>query len=142
MGNETGQSRAQVQRFIRLTNLIPELLDMLDQKMISFNPAVELSYLKPEEQKSLIEAMDFTQAAPSLSQAQRLKKLSQEGGCSLDDMCGILGEIKKGDLERVAFKSEQLRKYFPKSYSPKQMQDTILKLLEQWHKKRLRNMEL
>ena len=142
MGNETGQSRAQVQRFIRLTNLIPELLDMLDQKMISFNPAVELSYLKPEEQKSLIEAMDFTQAAPSLSQAQRLKKLSQEGGCSLDDMCGILGEIKKGDLERVAFKSEQLRKYFPKSYSPKQMQDTIVKLLEQWHKKRLRNMEL
>ena len=142
MGNETGQSRAQVQRFIRLTNLIPELLDMLDQKMISFNPAVELSYLKPEEQKRLIEAMDFTQAAPSLSQAQRLKKLSQEGGCSLDDMCGILGEIKKGDLERVAFKSEQLRKYFPKSYSPKQMQDTILKLLEQWHKKRLRNMEL
>ena len=142
MGNETGQSRAQVQRFIRLTNLIPELLDMLDQKMISFNPAVELSYLKPEEQKSLIEAMDFTQAAPSLSQAQRLKKLSQEGGCSLDDMCGILGEVKKGDLERVAFKSEQLRKYFPKSYSPKQMQDTILKLLEQWHKKRLRNMEL
>ena len=142
MGNETGQSRAQVQRFIRLTNLIPELLDMLDQKLISFNPAVELSYLKPEEQKTLIEAMDFTQAAPSLSQAQRLKKLSQEGGCSLDDMCGILGEVKKGDLERVAFKSEQLRKYFPKSYSPKQMQDTILKLLEQWHKKRLRNMEL
>ncbi len=142
LGQDTGESGRQVQRYIRLTNLIPELLDMLDQKMISFNPAVELSYLKPEEQKSLIEAMDFTQAAPSLSQAQRLKKLSQEGRCSLDDMCGILGEIKKGDLERVAFKSEQLRKYFPKSYSPKQMQDTILKLLEQWHKKRLRNMEL
>lgn len=136
------ESARNIQRYIRLTNLIPELLDMLDQKIISFNPAVELSYLKPEEQKTLIEAMDFTQAAPSLSQAQRLKKLSQEGGCSLDDMCGILGEVKKGDLERVAFKSEQLRKYFPKSYSPKQMQDTILKLLEQWHKKRLRNMEL
>ena len=142
LANETGQSEATVFRFIRLTNLIPELLDMLDQKIISFNPAVELSYLKPEEQKNLIEAMDFTQAAPSLSQAQRLKKLSQEGGCTLDDMCEILGEIKKGELERVAFKSEQLRKYFPRSYSPKQMQDTIIKLLEQWHKKRLRSMEL
>ncbi len=141
LANETGQSEATVFRFIRLTNLIPELLDMLDQKIISFNPAVELSYLKPEEQKNLIEAMDFTQAAPSLSQAQRLKKLSQEGGCTLDDMCEILGEIKKGELERVAFKSEQLRKYFPRSYSPKQMQDTIIKLLEQWHKKRLRSME-
>ncbi len=142
LASETGQSEATIFRFIRLTNLIPELLDMLDQKQISFNPAVELSYLKPEEQKNLIEAMDFTQAAPSLSQAQRLKKLSQEGRCALDDMCEILGEVKKGDLERVAFKSEQLRKYFPRSYSPKQMQDTIIKLLEQWHKKRIRNMEL
>ena len=142
MGNETGQSRAQVQRFIRLTNLIPELLDMLDKKMISFNPAVELSYLATEEQKNLLEAMDYTQAAPSLSQAQRLKKLSQEGGCALDDMCEILGEVKKGDLERVAFKSEQLRKYFPKSYTARQMQDTIIKLLEQWQKKRHRGMEL
>ena len=142
IGAETGDSYKTIQRFIRLTNLIPELLDMLDQKQISFNPAVELSYLTPEEQKNLLEAMDYTQAAPSLSQAQRLKKLSQEGGCTLDDMCGILGEVKKGDLERVAFKSEQLRKYFPKSYSTKQMQDTIIKLLEQWQKKRQRGMEL
>ena len=142
IAQQVGGSRNQIQRFIRLTNLIPELLDMLDHKKISFNPAVELSYLRPEEQQNLIEAMDFTQAAPSLSQAMRLKKLSQEGGCALDDMCEILGEVKKGDLERVAFKSEQLRKYFPKSYSPKQMQDTIIKLLEQWHKKRQRGMEL
>ena len=142
IGKETNDSMTQVKRFIRLTNLIPELLDMLDQKMISFNPAVELSYLTPEEQKNLLEAMDYTQAAPSLSQAQRLKKLSQEGGCALDDMCEILGEVKKGDLERVAFKSEQLRKYFPKDYSAKQMQDTIIKLLEQWQKKRQRGMEL
>ena len=138
---ETGESYKTVQRFIRLTNLIPELLDMVDQKQISFNPAVELSYLTPEEQQHVIEAMDFTQAAPSLSQAQRLKKLSQEGGCTLEAMQEILGEVKKGDLERVAFKSEQLRKYFPKSYSPKQMQDTIIKLLEQWQKKRQRDQE-
>lgn len=142
MGDEMGQSRAQIQRFIRLTNLIPELLDMVDQKQISFNPAVELSYLTPEEQQLVIEAMDFTQAAPSLSQAQRLKKLSQEGGCTLEAMQDILGEVKKGDLERVAFKSEQLRKYFPKSYSPKQMQDTIIKLLEQWQRKRQREQSL
>lgn len=141
MGDEMGQSRAQIQRFIRLTNLIPEFLDMVDQKQISFNPAVELSYLTPEEQQFVIEAMDFTQAAPSLSQAQRLKKLSQEGRCTLEAMQDILGEVKKGDLERVAFKSEQLRKYFPKSYSPKQMQDTIIKLLEQWQKKRQRDQE-
>ena len=132
-------SARNIQRFIRLTNLIPELLEMLDQKKISFNPAVELSYLRPEEQRNLIEAMDFTQAAPSLSQAMRLKKLSQEGGCRLDDMCEILGEVKKGDLERVAFKSEQLRKYFPKSYTPRQMSDVILKLLDQWQKKRQRD---
>ena len=139
---ETGESYKTVQRFIRLTNLIPELLDMVDQKQISFNPAVELSYLTPEEQQHVIEAMDFTQAAPSLSQAQRLKKLSQEGGCTLEAMQDILGEVKKGDLERVAFKSEQLRKYFPKSYSPKQMQDTIIKLLEQWQRKRQREQSL
>ena len=139
IGEKDGVSKDTVKRFIRLTNLIPELLDMLDRKKISFNPAVELSYLKPEEQKNLIEAMDFTQAAPSLSQAMRLKKLSQEGGCKLDDMCEILGEIKKGDLERVAFKSEQLRKYFPKSYTPRQMSDVILKLLDQWQKKRQRD---
>ncbi|KAB0575716.1 ParB family chromosome partitioning protein [Fusobacterium naviforme] len=142
IGQDTGDSRNQVRRYIRLTNLIPELLDMVDQKQISFNPAVELSYLTPEEQQLVIEAMDFTQAAPSLSQAQRLKKLSQEGGCTLEAMQDILGEVKKGDLKRVAFKSEQLRKYFPKSYSPKQMQDTIIKLLEQWQRKRQREQSL
>ena len=142
LGEQNNQSRETVRRFIRLTNLIPELLDMVDQKQISFNPAVELSYLTPEEQQHVIEAMDFTQAAPSLSQAQRLKKLSQEGGCTLEAMQDILGEVKKGDLERVAFKSEQLRKYFPKSYSPKQMQDTIIKLLEQWQRKRQREQSL
>ncbi len=142
IGQDTGDSRNQVRRYIRLTNLIPELLDMVDQKQISFNPAIELSYLTPEEQQHVIEAMDFTQAAPSLSQAQRLKKLSQEGGCTLEAMQNILGEVKKGDLERVAFKSEQLRKYFPKSYSPKQMQDTIIKLLEQWQRKRQREQSL
>ena len=141
VGDDVGVSKDTIRRFIRLTNLIPELLDMVDQKQISFNPAVELSYLTPEEQQHVIEAMDFTQAAPSLSQAQRLKKLSQEGGCTLEAMQDILGEVKKGDLERVAFKSEQLRKYFPKSYSPKQMQDTIIKLLEQWQKKRQREQE-
>ncbi len=139
---ETGESYKTVQRFIRLTNLIPELLDMVDQKQISFNPAVELSYLSSEEQQHVIEAMDFTQAAPSLSQAQRLKKLSQEGGCTLEAMQDILGEVKKGDLDRVAFKSEKLRKYFPKSYSPKEMQDTIIKLLEQWQRKRQREQSL
>ena len=139
IGAQNNQSRETVRRFIRLTNLIAELLDMLDHKKISFNPAVELSYLKPEEQRNLIEAMDFTQAAPSLSQAMRLKKLSQEGACKLEDMCEILGEVKKGDLERVAFKSEQLRKFFPKSYTPRQMSDVILKLLDQWQKKRQRD---
>ena len=139
IGAQNNQSRETVRRFIRLTNLIPELLDMLDHKKISFNPAVELSYLKPEEQRNLIEAMDFTQAAPSLSQAMRLKKLSQEGACKLEDMCEILGEVKKGDLERVAFKSEQLRKFFPKSYTPRQMSDVILKLLDQWQKKHQRD---
>lgn len=142
LGEQNNQSRETVRRFIRLTNLIPELLDMVDQKQISFNPAVELSYLTPEEQQHVIEAMDFTQAAPSLSQAHRLKKLSQEGGCTLEAMQDIMGEVKKGDLERVAFKSEQLRKYFPKSYSPKQMQDTIIKLLEQWQRKRQREQSL
>ena len=142
IGEKDGISKDTVKRFIRLTNLIPELLELLDQKQISFNPSVELSYLKPEEQKKLIEAMDYTQAAPSLSQAQRLKKLSQEGGCSLDDMCEILGEIKKGEVDRVAFKSEQLRKYFPKSYTPRQMSEVILKLLAQWQKKRQRDTTL
>jgi len=135
LSNETGQSEATVFRFIRLTNLIPELLDLVDQKKISFNPAVELSYLKPEEQLHVIEAMDFTQAAPSLSQAQRLKKLSQEGRCTLDAMQDILGEVKKGDLERVAFKSEQLRKYFPKSYSIQKIEQIIFKLLDNYLKR-------
>ncbi len=142
IGDDVGVSKDTIRRYIRLTNLIPELLDMVDQQKISFNPAVELSYLTPEEQQHVIEAMDYTQASPSLSQAMRLKKLSQEGGCTLEDMYDILGEVKKGDLERVAFKSEQLRKYFPKSYTPRQMQDTIIKLLEQWHKKRQRGLEL
>ena len=137
----TSDSARNVQRYIRLTNLIPELLELVDQKQVSFNPAVELSYLTPEEQKDVIDAMDFTQASPSLSQAQRLKKLSQEGGCSLENIQDILGEIKKGEVDRVAFKSEQLRKYFPKSYSPRQMHDTIIKLLEQWQKKHQRDME-
>ena len=141
IASETGESYKTVQRFIRLTNLIPELLDMVDRKQISFNPAVELSYLTPAEQEQLIDAMDYTQASPSLSQAQRLKKLSQEGSCTGEAMQDILEEVKKGELERVAFKSEQLRKYFPKSYSPKQMQDTIIKLLEQWQKKRQRDQE-
>lgn len=139
IARQVGESRNQIQRFIRLTNLIPEILEMVDQKRIAFNPAVELSYLKPEEQKNLLEAIDFTQATPSVSQAMRLKKLSQEGGCKLENMCEILAEVKKGDLERVAFKSEQLRKYFPKSYTPRQMSDVILKLLDQWQKKRQRD---
>ena len=134
-----GDSARNIQRFIRLTNLIPEIREMVDQKRIAFNPAVELSYLKPEEQKKLLEAIDFTQATPSVSQAMRLKKLSQEGGCKLEDMREILAEVKKGDLERVTFKSEQLRKYFPKSYTPRQMSDVILKLLDQWQKKRQRD---
>ena len=140
IGETEGVSKDTVKRYIRLTYLVPPLLEMVDQEKISFNPAVELSYLKPGEQLKIIEAMDFTQAAPSLSQAQRLKKLSQEKGCTLDDMCDILSEVKKGELERVAFKSEQLRKYFPKTYTPKQMTDVILKLLEQWQKKRQRDM--
>ena len=139
IGAETGDSYKTIQRFIRLTNLIPEILEMVDQKRIAFNPAVELSYLTPDEQKNLLEAFDFTQATPSVSQAMRLKKLSQEGGCKLEDMCEILAEVKKGDLDRVAFKSEQLRKYFPKSYTPRQMSDVILKLLDQWQKKRQRD---
>lgn len=139
IGENDGVSKDTVKRFIRLTNLIPEILEMVDQKRIAFNPAVELSYLKPEEQKNLLEAIDFTQATPSVSQAMRLKKLSQEGGCKIEDMCEILAEVKKGDLERVAFKSEQLRKFFPKSYTPRQMSDVILKLLDQWQKKRQRD---
>ena len=139
LAEQTGESSRQVQRFIRLTNLIPDLLEMVDQKQISFNPAVELSYLKPEEQEIFMEAMDQAQTAPSLSQAQRMKKLSQEGGFSLDAVREIMTEVKKGDLERVTFRNETLRKYFPKSYSTQQMQDTIIKLLEQWQKRKQRD---
>ena len=141
LAEQGSDSSRNIQRYIRLTYLIPELLEMLDNKQISFNPAVDLSYLTPEEQQNVIEAMDYTQAVPSISQAQRIKKLSQDGQCTLKAMQDILGEIKKGDLERVAFKSEQIRKYFPKSYSLQQMQDQIIKLLEQWQKKRLRDQE-
>ena len=139
LAQEAGESRKQVQRFIRLTNLIPDLLEMVDQKQISFNPAVELSYLKPEEQEIFMEAMDLAQTAPSLSQAQRMKKLSQEGGFTLDAVREIMTEVKKGDLERVTFRNETLRKYFPKSYSTQQIQDTIIKLLEQWQKRKQRD---
>jgi parB-like partition proteins len=141
LAQEAGESRKQVQRYIRLTNLIPELLDLVDQKQISFNPAVELSYLKAEEQEMFIQAMDEVQAAPSLSQAQRLKKLSQEDGFTLDAAREIMNEVKKGDLERVTFRNEQLRKYFPRSYTTQQMQNTILKLLDQWQKKKGRDQE-
>lgn len=126
---------------IRLTELIPELLDMVDEKKIAFNPAVEISYLKPNEQQDFLEAMDYAQSTPSLSQAQRLKKFSQEGKCSLDAMCAIMSEEKKGELDRVTIKHDVLRKYFPKSYTPKQMEDTIIKLLEQWQRKREKSME-
>ena len=141
MAEEMGESRNQIQRFIRLTNLIPELLDLVDQKKISFNPAVELSYLTAAEQRDFLEAMQDTQNAPSLSQAQRIKKLSQEGKCSYDAMFDIMGEEKKAEMDRVTIKNEVLQKYFPKSYTPKQMQDTIIKLLEQWQKKRQRSQE-
>ena len=141
LGESMGVSRESVRRFIRLTELIPELLDMVDEKKIAFNPAVELSYLKKEEQKDFLEAMDYAQATPSLSQAQRLKKFSQEGKCSLDAMCAIMSDEKKSELDKVTIKNDVLRKYFPKSYTPKQMEDTIIKLLEQWQKKREKSME-
>lgn len=141
IGESAGMSKDNVKRFIRLTNLIPELLDMVDQKQISFNPAVELSYLAPEEQEIFMQAMDEVQAAPSLSQAQRLKKLAQEGDFTMDSAREIMNEVKKGDLERVTFRNEQLRKYFPRSYTAQQMQDTIIKLLDQWQKKKTRDQE-
>ena len=141
VGQEAGDSRNQVHRYIRLTELIPELLDMVDEKKIAFNPAVEISYLKPNEQQDFLEAMDYAQSTPSLSQAQRLKKFSQEGKCSLDAMCAIMSEEKKGELDRVTIKHDVLRKYFPKSYTPKQMEDTSIKLLEQWQRKREKSME-
>lgn len=141
LADDANESKTQVQRFIRLTNLIPEILDMVDEKKIAFNPAVELSYLKPSEQKEFLEAMDYAQASPSLSQAQQLKKLSQEGDCTLDAMCEVMNEIKKDELDHVTIKNEVLRKYFPKSYTPKQMQDTIIRLLEKWQRSKQRDME-
>ena len=141
MSGEIGESQRQIQRYIRLTHLIPELLDLVDQKKISFNPAVELSYLKPTEQEMFLSVMEWSQNAPSLSQAQRLKKLSQEGKLTPDAMREIMNEVKKGDLERVTFRNETLRKYFPRSYTAQQMQDQIIKLLEQWQKRKQRDQE-
>lgn len=141
VGESAGVSKDQVRRFIRLTELIPQLLDMVDDKKIAFNPAVELSYLKPEEQTDLLEAMDMEQATPSLSQAQRLKKFSAEGKCTLEVMCAIMSEEKKGELDKVTLTGDKLRKYFPKSYTPQKMEETIIKLLEGWHKKRTQQQE-
>ena len=141
VASQAGESQRQVQRYIRLTELIPELLDMVDEKKIAINPAYELSFLKKEEQRDLLDAMDSEQATPSLSQAQRLKKYSQEGHLTLDMMRVIMGEEKKSDLDKVTFTSDTLRKYFPKSYTPQRMQETIIKLLEAWQKKRQRDQE-
>ena len=141
LAQQAGSSRNQVQRYIRLTELIPELMDMVDEKKIALNPAYELSFLKKEEQVDLLDAMDSEQATPSFSQAQRLKKYSQEGHLTLDMMRVIMGEEKKSDLDRVTFTSDTLRKYFPKSYTPQRMQETIIKLLEAWQKKRQRDQE-
>ena len=141
VADQAGESQRQVQRYIRLTELIPELMDMVDEKKIALNPAYELSFLKKEEQVDLLDAMDSEQATPSLSQAQRLKKFSQEGHLSIDVMRAIMGEEKKSDLDKVTFTSDTLRKYFPKSYTPQRMQETIIKLLEQWQKKRQRDQE-
>ena len=137
----TGESYKNVQRYIRLTELIPELLDMVDNGQLKFNPAVELSYLAREEQQDFLSAIDYAQTTPSLSQAQRIKKLAQEGECTLDTMCDIMNEIKKEEQGKVTFKTDALRKYFPKSYTHKQMEDKIIQLLEQWQKKREKSME-
>lgn len=136
IAEDAGISKDSVKRYIRLTNLIPDVLQLVDEGKISFTPAVELSYLKPEEQQMFLEAMDYAQTAPSLSQAQRMKKLSQLHACSYDAFREIMNEVKKDDLERVTFRNEQLRKFFPKSYSVQQMQDTIVRLLEQWQRRR------
>ena len=141
VAQDLGESRNQVQRFIRLTNLIPELLDMVDEKKIAFNPAVELSYLDESQQRDFLEAMNDTQNAPSLSQTQRLKKLAQEGRFSYDVAFAVMGEEKKDELDKVVIKNDTLRKYFPRSYTPKQMEDTIIKLLEQWQRKQQRQNE-
>lgn len=141
LGAENNQSRETVRRFIRLTNLIPELLDMVDNKTVSFNPAVELSYLSPEQQQEVIRAMDDTQNFPSVSQAKRIKKLAQDGTFTTETIVAIMGEEKKSELDTVTIKNDTLRKYFPRSYTPKQMEDTIIKLLEQWQKKQQRQNE-
>ncbi len=141
VAEDAGEGYKTVQRFIRLTNLIPELLDMVDEKKIAFNPAVELSYLDESQQRDFIEAMNDTQNAPSLSQAQRLKKLAQEGHFSYDVAFAVMGEEKKDELDKVVIKNDTLRKYFPRSYTPKQMEDTIIKLLEQWQRKQQRQNE-
>ena len=141
LGAENNQSRETVRRFIRLTNLIPELLDMVDEKEIAFNPAVELSYLDESQQRDFLEAMNDTQNAPSLSQAQRLKKLAQEGHFSYDVAFAVMGEEKKDELDKVVIKNDTLRKYFPRSFTPKQMEDTIIKLLDQWQRKQQRQNE-
>ena len=141
MAEELGTSKNQIFRYIRLTNLVPELLDMVDEKKISFNPAVELSYLDTNQQRDFLEAMNDTQNAPSLSQAQRLKKLAQEGHFSYDVAFAVMGEEKKDELDKVVIKNDTLRKYFPRSYTPKQMEDTIIKLLEQWQRKLQRQNE-
>ncbi len=142
VAEESGESVKQVQRYIRLTNLLPEILDMVDNKQIGFNPAVELSYLDTDEQKRLLEAMDFSQTTPSLSQAQRIKKMSQEEGITQEAMNVIMSEEKKSDVDKVTIKNDVLKKYFPKNYTPKQMEDTIVKLLDQWQKKRMREQQL
>ena len=141
VADESGDNARNVQRFIRLTNLIPELLDMVDEKKIAFNPAVELSYLDEAQQRDFLEAMQDTQNSPSLSQAQRLKKLAQEGHFSYDVAFAVMGEEKKDELDKVVIKNDTLRKYFPRSYTPKQMEDTIIKLLEQWQRKQQRQNE-
>ncbi len=141
VAEDAGEGYKTVQRFIRLTSLIPELLDMVDEKKIAFNPAVELSYLDESQQRDFLEAMNDTQNAPSLSQAQRLKKLAQEGHFSYDVAFAVMGEEKKDELDKVVIKNDTLRKYFPRSYTPKQMEDTIIKLLDQWQRKQQRQNE-
>ncbi len=141
VAQEEGKSRNQVQRYIRLTHLIPELLELVDQKKISFNPAVELSYLTDAEQRDFLQAMEDSKHPPSLSQAQQIKKLSRAGGCSYDAILDVMTSNKKAELDRLTLKNETIRKYFPKSYTPRQMEEIILNLLEQWHKKRQRSQE-
>ena len=139
LGSDIGESRNQIHRYIRLTNLIPDLLEMVDNKELAFNPAVELSYIKPSEQTEFLEAMDYAQTTPSLSQAQRIKKLSQDGICTLEAMCAVMDEEKKPEQDHITLKHDVIKKYFPKSYTPRQMEDQIIKLLDQWQKKRQRS---